>query len=186
PPGADTNGIAYAITGFYPVLSGGVDIGDQAAIDYPDASIHDYQPRTVHGLSQDRRYLFLMTIDGRQDGYSQGALDTQSAQWMLRFGAWDAINMDGGGSTALYRADCAGNPVAVNHSSYIGLSGGQRERIIGSHFGVRSKPLPVVLKDLTVTPGTTTALVQWTTDTPATTRVLYGLTANYGSATPLD
>jgi len=186
PPGVDTTGIYTAISGYYPILSNGINIGVEAAAAYPDPSIHDYQPRTLFGLSQDRRYLFMATIDGRQSGYSDGALDAQSALWMQEYGAWDAINMDGGGSTALYRADCAGNPVAVNHSSYIGVSGGRRERIIGSHFGVSARPLETALGNLTVSPGTTTALLEWTTPEPASTRVEYGPTPSYGSSTPLD
>jgi hypothetical protein len=186
PPGVDTTGIYTAISGYYPVLSNGINIGAQAAIAYPDSFVHDYQPRTLIGVSQDRRYLFMATIDGRQPGYSDGATDPQSALWLQEFGVWDAINMDGGGSTAMYRADCAGNPVAVNHSSYIGVSGGRRERIIGSHFGVSARPLETSLRDLKVTPGTTTALLEWTTPDPANTRVEYGPMPSYGSATPLD
>src|SRR5262249_18021975 len=149
-------------------LSNGVNIGADAAISYPDSTIHGPQPRTVHGLSQDRRYLFMMTIDGRQgrsEGidppYSEGATDPESADWVLRFGAWDAINMDGGGSTAMYMADCAGNPVPLNHSSYIRVTNGRRERIIGSHLGVFARPLLTPVQYVTVTPGLSTATVTW-------------------------
>lgn len=61
----------------------------------------DMHPRTVYGLSQDRRWLYLMTIDGRQNDWSLGARDIDSANLMKRAGAWDAINMDGGGSTTM-------------------------------------------------------------------------------------
>jgi hypothetical protein len=184
PPGTNTDGIYTAVSGYYPIVSNGINVSAAAAISYPDSTIHGPQPRTAYGISEDRRYLFMMTIDGRQPGYSEGANDNETAIWMIQFGGWDAINMDGGGSTAMYKADCDGNPVALNHSSYISVRG--RERIIGSHFGVFAKPLPGPLKDLTVTPGDTTAIVTWNTDAPATTQVEYGPTLNYGSTTPLD
>jgi exopolysaccharide biosynthesis protein len=184
PPGTNTAGMYTAVSGYYPIVSNGVNVSAAAAISYPDPTIHGPQPRTIHGVSQDRRYLFMMTIDGRQAGYSDGANDNESAIWMIQFGGLDAINMDGGGSTAMYMADCAGNPIAINHSSY--TAGRGRERIIGSHFGVFAKPLSTALKDLTVTPADTTAIVEWRTDLPATTQVQYGPTSAYGSTTPLD
>src|SRR5947207_7141480 len=123
PPGTNTTGIYTAVTGFYPVLTNGVNLWalyfNDLSNTYPDPSIHSVQPRTIFGISKDRRYMFMLTIDGRQGGYSDGAIDSECGTWMLQFGAWDAINMDGGGSTAMYMANCAGNPVSLNHSSYV-------------------------------------------------------------------
>ena len=101
PPGTNTTGMFTAVTGYYPLLTNGVNVwaiySNQLAVTYNDPSIHSEQPRTAYGLSANRRYLFLMVIDGRQSGYSTGAIDRESGQWMLLFGAADAINMDGGG-----------------------------------------------------------------------------------------
>jgi exopolysaccharide biosynthesis protein len=180
PPGASLEGIYTAVSGYYPILSNGVNIGAAARSAYPDSSIHDPQPRTVFGVSGDKRYLLVMTIDGRQSGYSEGALDAESAAWMIQFGAADAINMDGGGSVALYRSDCEGNPMAVNHSSYVGSRG--RERYIGSHFGVAAPPYHPGLLDLNVEFGGGTATLTWRTASPASTEVDYGLTSAYGSS----
>ena len=181
----DTANIFTAVTGYYPILSNGVNMASAVAISYPDSSIHDLQPRTLLGLSADKRYLFMVTIDGRQNGYSEGSTDDHSARWLLRFGASDAINMDGGGSAAMYMSDCSGNPVAVNHSSYIDLR--NRERYVGAQFGIAANPLPsTILNDLTVTPGVSTAIVRWNTDEPSTTQVEYGSTPGLGSSTPLD
>jgi hypothetical protein len=179
PPATNPPGTYFAITGYFPILSNGVDMSATAPIVYPDPTFHDVQPRTIYGLTQDKRYLLMVTIDGRQPGYSDGANDQQSAQWMLQLGAWEAIMMDGGGSTALYRADCLGNPIAVNHSSYIGLRG--RERFVGSHFGVSAPPAPTALRNLTVLPGDNTAILTWETDGDGTTQVEYGTTSSYGS-----
>jgi exopolysaccharide biosynthesis protein len=176
PPGTNTAGIQTAITGYYPIVSKGVNVGAASINAYPDSSIHGLQPRTAFGVSQDDRYLLILTIDGRQDGYSVGAMDSETAYWMLAFGAWNAINMDGGGSTALYISDAAGNPVAVNHSSYVAAYG--RERYIGSHFGVWAKPLPGFINDVEAIPDDTAATITWDTTEPATTQVAYGITAD--------
>ena len=188
PPGTNTTGIYTAVTGYYPVLTNGVNIWALYYNDffnaYPDFNIHSYQPRTVFGVSQDRRYLFMMTIDGRQGGYSDGALDADSAAWLLQFGAWNAINMDGGGSTAMYMADCVGNPVALNHSSLVAARGS--ERILGDHFGVYAKPLPSFINNIAAVPGQTTATITWTTASPASSQVGYGLTRSFGTLSAYD
>src|SRR6185436_20417381 len=112
--------------------------------------VHEPNPRTAFGISEDRRYLFLMTIDGRQPGYSEGAYDYETAGWMLILGAYDAINMDGGGSTTMAVQDSTGVPVELNHASAVADSG--RERSVGSHLGVFAKPLPGFINDVAATP----------------------------------
>ena len=177
PPGTNTAGIYTAITGFYPVVSNGVNYGIIASNTYTsDQTIHGVQPRTAYGISKDNRYLFIMTIDGRQTGYSVGALDVETGYWMTNCGAWNAINMDGGGSTALYMADSAGNPVALNHSSYLPSYG--RERYIGSHLGVFAKPVPGFFTNVSALPDDTAATLTWTTISAATTQLKYGTTTN--------
>lgn len=68
-------------------------------------------PRTIVGVASGGRRLFLITIDGRQSGYSVGTTNRESAQVALALGATQAINLDGGGSTAMavarYRGDSA-------------------------------------------------------------------------------
>jgi exopolysaccharide biosynthesis protein len=184
PPGTNTTGIYTAITGYYPIVSNGVNIGAASINAYPDSFIHGTQPRTALGISRDSRYLYIMTIDGRQSGYSDGALDSETAYWMLQCGAWNAINMDGGGSTALYMADSTGSPVALNHSSY--MAGYGRERYIGSHFGVYAKPVPAFINDVSANPDDTAATITWTTIDPATSQVQYGPTTELGSSTVLQ
>jgi hypothetical protein len=184
PPGTNTDGIFSAITGYFYVLSNSVNVGDATIIAYPDGSFHGAEPRTLIGVSQDRRYLFLMTIDGRQSGYSQGALSREAAEWLLLVGASDGIAMDGGGSTSMYMADCLGNPVGLNKSSY--AVSRNRERIVGSHLGIIARPLDSFISDVAVEPGSQSAIVTWTTASNATSQVEYGLTPSYGNLTPLD
>ncbi len=175
-PATNTTGIYTAVAGNHALLLNGVNLRP--------ATPNDLDPRTALGLSQDRRYLFLMTIDGRQTGWSDGADFHDTGEWLKRFGATDGINADGGGSTTMVRANCEGGAARLNRPSYVAAYG--HERYSGHNFGVYAKALPSDLKDLKIEPGTTTASFTWKTDVPATTQVQYGLTTNYGSATPLD
>ena len=59
------------------------------------------QPRSAVGVSGDGTKLYLVTIDGRQTGYSQGATLRELAEYMRSIGAHQAINLDGGGSTTM-------------------------------------------------------------------------------------
>ena len=181
-PSVDVSDVYTAVAGTYPILVGGVDVarGYQTAAGF----IHNPNPRTVFGLSEDRRYLFLMTIDGRQPGYSEGALDYEAAEWLLLMGAHDGVNMDGGGSTTLVMQDSTGQPVRLNRSSAVADSG--KERTVGSHLGIRAKPLPGFVNDLAVEADDTTARVSWTSVEAATSQVEYGLGVEVNLATELN
>ncbi len=108
-------------------------------------------PRTAVGLSKGARFLILLTIDGRQPGFSEGATMDEVAAWLRRFGAEDGLNLDGGGSTTLVRADGANvvvlnqpSGVALGSSDNAGKSGGERQqRSNGNNLGVFAKPLSV-------------------------------------------
>ena len=57
-------------------------------------------PRTGAGISRDGNTLYLMTVDGRRE--SDGGMSlVELAHFMIGLGAYDAMNFDGGGSTAM-------------------------------------------------------------------------------------
>lgn len=56
-------------------------------------------PRTAVGIKADGSIIFY-TVDGRQPGYSSGVNLRELAGRMLELGCVDAVNLDGGGSTA--------------------------------------------------------------------------------------
>jgi len=72
-----------------------------------DPYIFNNNPRTAVGVTagcQDPRRsttcrMFIVTVDGRQEGWSRGMRFPDLARVMLRLGADDAVNLDGGGST---------------------------------------------------------------------------------------
>ncbi len=181
-PATSTEGIYTAVSGMYPILVNGINISHNYLGD--SDSIHGYQPRTALGISADRRYLFLMTLDGRQPGYSNGSLDFQTADWLLLAGASDGINMDGGGSTTMAMQTSTGEALVLNHSST--MAERDRERTVGSHFGVYAKPVPGFINDIQVEIGDTSAVVSWTTTNAATAQVQYGLTTDLGSASDVQ
>jgi hypothetical protein len=57
-------------------------------------------PRTLAGTTPGGD-LLLIAVDGRRPGYSVGASFEESAQIMKALGAEEAVNLDGGGSTAM-------------------------------------------------------------------------------------
>jgi len=57
-------------------------------------------PRTMAGVTGDGD-LLLVTVDGRQPGYSVGLSFAEQARLMRALGAVQALNLDGGGSTTM-------------------------------------------------------------------------------------
>ena len=95
-------------------------------------------PRTAMGLSPDARRAWLVVVDGRQEGVSEGASLAELADIFRRLGASDAINLDGGGSTTMVVAQGEETRL-VNTPIHTGVPG--RERPAANHLGVRAAPL---------------------------------------------
>jgi exopolysaccharide biosynthesis protein len=57
-------------------------------------------PRTAVCTTADST-LLLVTVDGRQSGYSIGWTPRELADYLISIGCRDALNLDGGGSTAV-------------------------------------------------------------------------------------
>lgn len=93
-------------------------------------------PRTIVGVASGGRRLLLITIDGRQAGHSVGTTLRESARIALELGATEAINLDGGGSTAMVVAR-PGSPTGfevVNKPS-----DAQGERAVGNALAVKGE-----------------------------------------------
>ncbi len=56
-------------------------------------------PRTILGVNQDKSKIYIVCIDGRANGL--GATHKEAAYIMKEIGAYDAIHLDGGGSTTM-------------------------------------------------------------------------------------
>ena len=106
-------------------------------------------PRTAVGLDETGHRLFLLVIDGRRRGRSEGATLSELADWLLRIGAREGLNLDGGGSTTLVLEE-DGRPLVRNEPAgggWLPLLGGTAlareaaQRSNGNHLGVRARPL---------------------------------------------
>ena len=86
----DISNVETAVSGFSLCLTNGE----------PSSSGTQLHPRTGIGLSKDGQYLFFLTIDGRQTN-SYGATVCGVGNLLKIFGAYNGINMDGGGSTTM-------------------------------------------------------------------------------------
>ncbi|NTV90513.1 MAG: phosphodiester glycosidase family protein, partial [Clostridiales bacterium] len=71
-----------------------------ATFSYNASDIVKASPKTAVGTSQDGKQLILVAVDGRQDS-SIGLTLLDMAKYMKALGAYNAINMDGGGSTTM-------------------------------------------------------------------------------------
>ena len=95
-------GVSEAVSGG-PIL---VRNGKRASIKAPSSDSYEYSsmferhPRSAIGWNND--YFFLVSIDGRQTGFSVGmTLEEFSAQ-LVKLGCENALNLDGGGSATLW------------------------------------------------------------------------------------
>jgi hypothetical protein len=120
----DKTTLAEGMAGFNHILKeGAIAVG-------PDEIKH---PRTAIGIDQSGRILWLVVVDGRQKGYSEGMTIYELAGVMKGLGCWEAANMDGGGSSIMGLAGADGRVKVVNSPS---------DRAMGPR---RIRPLPMVL-----------------------------------------
>jgi hypothetical protein len=97
---------------------------------FPDRSdMRDRHPRSAIGLTADQQTLLLVVVDGRTSRAS-GMYGAELADLMHQLGAWQALNVDGGGSTQLWLADRG----YVNNVS--GNNSGAGTRSVANHIGV--------------------------------------------------
>ena len=74
-------------------------------------------PRTAIGVSRDGSRLWLVTVDWRQPAYSVGMSLLELGHLLRDLGAVQAINLDGGGSTAMVVRHRNGGLVVANRPS---------------------------------------------------------------------
>ncbi|MCD6640962.1 MAG: phosphodiester glycosidase family protein, partial [Nocardioides sp.] len=96
-----------AITGDRPLLVDGVRrvVNDRLA-----------HPRTAVGIDRDGRRLLLLVVDGRSSA-SRGFTMVELADMMTSLGAEDALNLDGGGSSAMWSRRIDGTMGVINTPS---------------------------------------------------------------------
>ncbi len=103
-------------------------------------------PHTAIGVTFDGHVL-LMTVDGRQNTYSEGMRTDEMADLLINhFNAKDAINVDGGGSTTMVMDDSNNgiqNARLVNSpSDFATPQAPGNERLVANNFAVFATPNP--------------------------------------------
>lgn len=103
---ADGAAMRFAVGGF-PILRDRTPLPDR----YPDT----LAPRTAAGFNANGQQLILVAVDGRSSG-SVGMAVGELAVLLRDLGAVAAVNLDGGGSTALVARRAGGSEVAVRNA----------------------------------------------------------------------
>lgn len=87
---------------FKEMIGGGPRMIVNGQKDIPNTTFcTDRHPRTALGFNQDSTKVFFFVVDGRQPGYSVGMSLFELADYMLEWGVFQGMNLDGGGSTTM-------------------------------------------------------------------------------------
>lgn len=120
------NNIFHAISGDRMLVQSG-----QIVEGLNDTVLH---PRTAIGINKNGRWLYIIVIDGRQPFYSNGATFKELAEIIQDFGAFNAMALDGGGSSTMVMEGESGNLVILNSPIDNYIPG--RERPVANHLGI--------------------------------------------------
>lgn len=137
----DLNNIKTAISGGSKILNNGIAAEKSSASVSPNSR----QPRTAIGITEDRKNIILMVVDGRN--HSIGATQNEMADLLLEYGAYNAMNFDGGGSSTMVVKTIDDQWVNVKNT----LSDGSQRRIING-FGVFNNSAKGNMVELVVKP----------------------------------
>ncbi|MBM4373793.1 MAG: phosphodiester glycosidase family protein [Deltaproteobacteria bacterium] len=90
-------------------------------------------PRTAVGLSEDRKTLVVVVIDGRTKA-SVGSTCAELGAFLKELGSYDAMNLDGGGSSAMY----------LEGKGVVNKPSDGTERVVANHLGIFAPKLGTV------------------------------------------
>lgn len=95
--------ITQYVGGITQLLSNGQNVvAEMGADEYADPNlIADQHPRTSAGFNSDSTIAYFVVVDGRQMGFSFGMSMYELADFMKQIGIANAVNFDGGGSSAM-------------------------------------------------------------------------------------
>lgn len=103
----DKSLIAEAVSGRQMLLNDGVAQSDDTHL----------EPRTAVGVTKSGKRLFILVGDGRRKEYSNGLSYADMAQIFKSLGAYDALNLDGGGSSSFCLSVGDGKFAPINRPS---------------------------------------------------------------------
>lgn len=100
----------------------------------------EFDARTAVGIDRDLRTLYLLVVEGKQPGYSEGVSGHELGEILRGYGAYHGVDYDGGGSSTMVVAGPDGKLEVVNNPTNWGLL--WSERPVGNHLGVSLAPQP--------------------------------------------
>jgi Phosphodiester glycosidase len=106
---------------------GNIKITNDQELKFAGKAINDKHPRTAMGYTKDGK-LIILVIEGRNKNAS-GATLTQEAQIFKDLGCWEALNLDGGGSSCML----------VNGKETIKVSDAGGQRPVPAVFIIKNK-----------------------------------------------
>ena len=109
---------------------GEINIANEEELKFAGKAIDDKHPRTAMGYTKDSKLIILM-IEGRNK-VAHGATLTQEAQIFKDLGCWEALNLDGGGSSCML----------VNGKETIKVSDAAGQRPVPAVFIIKELRLP--------------------------------------------
>lgn len=129
-------GSSFMLTsGPHLVMDGKVNLGMDATSD----KVRERAPRTAIAIDKTGKKVFMVTVDGRQKGYSQGMSLKEFAEYLVKMGADRALNLDGGGSTTM----ATRKPGDFNVSLFNKPSDGRERSVSTSLLAVSTAPVGV-------------------------------------------
>lgn len=134
----DLEKIEMAISGSSVLIKDGV---------IPDTFINEISgrhPRTAIGFTKDKKKIIIVTVDGRQD-VSIGMTQKELAELLLELGVFNAMNLDGGGSTTF-----VARPLGENRATILNSPSDRYPRKVSSSVGVFSLAEPAPLEQIII------------------------------------
>ncbi|HWO77554.1 MAG TPA: S-layer homology domain-containing protein [Bacillus sp. (in: firmicutes)] len=95
------------------------------------------EPRSALAIDASGEKVYLVTVDGRQSGFSEGMSMRDLAEYLVSLGVNRAINLDGGGSTTLGIRKYGNTQVTLANSP----SGGSERAVSTALVAVSTAPL---------------------------------------------
>jgi hypothetical protein len=128
-----TDDIYNALSGFYWFLRDGVNWTPYRGT---NTLFYERAPRTAIAVDATGTKMLLFVVDGRQPGYSVGVTIPELTEITRGYGAYSALNLDGGGSSTLAVND--GDVRLLNSPVHRRVPG--VERAVGNHLVVYAAP----------------------------------------------
>jgi exopolysaccharide biosynthesis protein len=107
---------------------GKISISNNEERMFAGKAIEDKHPRTAMGYTKDGK-LIILVVQGRFPGKAEGATLIQEAKMLQQIGCWEALNLDGGGSSCML----------VNGKETITPSDKEGERAVPAVFIIKAK-----------------------------------------------